>query len=102
MSLSLEALVCWSLRQSLRQYLLRLSKKASGHMVTTENENVGFEDKQIIALCDAIRREFPKATYTGKVTRHDNAWLPKLTEENAIHDDDMFLYEGLTNGKEMD
>jgi hypothetical protein len=54
---------------------------------------------EIIALRDSVRRAFPEVTYAGKVTRHDGAWLPELTEENAIHDDDMFLYEGLIGKK---
>jgi hypothetical protein len=69
------------------------------YMVSNENENAELEDERITALRDAIRRAFPEVTYTGKVTRHDGAWLPELTEENAIHDDDMFLYEGLTGKK---
>ena len=68
-------------------------------MIPNEDQNVPFEDQRIIALRDAVRRAFPEVTYTGKVTRHDGAWLPELTEENAIHDDDMFLYEGLTGKK---
>jgi hypothetical protein len=40
--------------------------------------------------------------FEGKITRHDGAWLPELTEENAIHDDDMFLYEALTGHKWSD
>ena len=57
------------------------------------------EDERLTALRDAIRRTFPEVTYTGKVTRHDGMWLPELTEENAIHDDDMFLYKGLIGKK---
>lgn len=68
-------------------------------MVSNEDERVGLEDKRTIALRDAIRRAFPESVYSGRVTRHDGAWLPDLTEENAIHDDDMFLYEGLTGKK---
>jgi hypothetical protein len=49
-------------------------------------------------LREAIRRSFPAEIYTGKVTPNDGEWLPELTEENAILDDDMFLYEGL-NGR---
>jgi len=68
-------------------------------MIRNENENVALEDKRIIALRDAVRRDFPDVTHAGKVTGHDGAWLPELTEENAIHDDDMLLYEGLIGKK---
>src|SRR3954453_2287094 len=37
----------------------------------------------------------PFITYDGKITTCDGAWLPELTEENAIYDDDMFVYEAL-------
>lgn len=50
---------------------------------------------RIADLRNALREAFPVVAYSGPVTRHDGAWLPALTEENAIHDDDMFLYEGL-------
>ncbi len=60
------------------------------------------DDKQVIALQDAIQRAFPAIPYTGKVTRCDGAWLPELTEENAIHDDDKFLFEALKNRKWTD
>jgi len=68
-------------------------------MIRNENENVALEDKRIIALRDAVRRDFPDVTHAGEVTRHDGAWRPELTEENAIHDDDMLLYEGLIGKK---
>ncbi len=60
------------------------------------------DDVRIIALQDAIQRAFPAIPYTGKVTRCDGAWLPELTEENAIHDDDKFLFEELKNRKWTD
>jgi len=56
-------------------------------------------NEQITTLRDSIRRAFPVVVYTGQVTHCDGAWLPQLTEENAIHDDDMFVYEGL-HGRE--
>ena len=55
-------------------------------------------DGRTAALREAIRRSFPAERYTGKVTPHDGEWLPELTEENAILDDHMFLYEAL-NGR---
>jgi hypothetical protein len=60
------------------------------------------DDERIIALQDAIQRAFPAIPYTGKVTRCDGAWLPELTEENAIHDDDKVLFEALKNRKWTD
>jgi hypothetical protein len=55
----------------------------------------GFEDERIKGLRDAVRRSFPVVAYEGKITTCDGAWLPELTEENAIHDDDMIVYEAL-------
>ena len=52
-------------------------------------------DQHLTDLQNAILRAFPDVVFEGKITRHDGAWLPELTEENAIHDDDMFLYEAL-------
>lgn len=52
--------------------------------------------KRIVALQDAIRHAFPAIPHAGKITCHDGAWLPELTDENAIHDDDMFVYEALS------
>ncbi len=60
------------------------------------------DNERIIALQDAIRHAFPAIPYTGKITRCDGAWLPELTEENAIHDDDKFLFEELNNRKWTD
>lgn len=57
------------------------------------------EDQQIATLRNAIEQAFPAATYTGPITRHDGAWLPELTEENALLDDDKFLYEALKDQK---
>lgn len=57
------------------------------------------ERPRIRALREAIRRSFPAVPYEGKVTPHDGEWLPELTEENAILDDDKFLYEGLKGRK---
>jgi hypothetical protein len=54
------------------------------------------EDEKTQVLRDAIRRSFPAVAYEGRITNCDGAWLPELTEENAIHDDDMFVYEALT------
>ena len=59
-------------------------------------------DERLTALRDSIVRVFPAIPYEGQVTHHDGAWLPELTEENAIHDDDMFLYEALLGRKWSD
>jgi hypothetical protein len=59
-------------------------------------------DDKTAALREAIRQAFPAMAYRGKITRHDGAWLPELTEENAIHDDDMFAYEALKDRKWTD
>jgi hypothetical protein len=67
-----------------------------------DHEKRGAEDGGIAALRDTIRRAFPTVTYTGKITRHDGVWLPELTEENAIHDDDKFVYEALQGRKWTD
>ncbi len=60
------------------------------------------ESGRIVTLSDAIRRTFPAVAYTGKITRHDGIWLPELTAENAIHDDDEFVYEALKDRKWTD
>lgn len=60
------------------------------------------DDQQLRDLKTAILRAFPDVVFEGKVTRHDRAWVPELTEENAIHDDDMFLYEALKGHKWRD
>lgn len=60
-----------------------------------EIEHMQQIENRIADLRNALRQAFPMVAYSGPVTRHDGAWLPALTEENAIHDDDMFLYEGL-------
>jgi hypothetical protein len=57
---------------------------------------------RVVALQGDILRAFPDVTYTGKVTRFDGAWLPDLTEENALLDDDKFLYEELYGRKWSD
>lgn len=59
-------------------------------------------DEHLTDLRNAILRVFPDVVFEGKITRHDGAWLPELTEENAIHDDDMFLYEALKGHKWSD
>src|SRR6267142_973174 len=59
-------------------------------------------DEHLTDLKNAILRAFPDVVFEGKITRHDGAWLPELTEENAIHDDDMFLYEALKGHKWSD
>ena len=59
-------------------------------------------DQHLSDLKSAILRAFPDVTFAGKITRHDGAWLPELTEENAIHDDDMLLYEALKGHKWSD
>jgi hypothetical protein len=59
-------------------------------------------DERLTALRDAIVRAFPSVPFQGQVTHHDGAWLPDLTEKNAIHDDDMFLYEALHGRKWSD
>jgi hypothetical protein len=51
-------------------------------------------DKRLAALRDSVPRVFPSVVYQGPVTRFDGAWLPELTEENAILDDKL-LYEAL-------
>lgn len=70
-------------------------------MCASSHDGVG-HDERVTALRDAIVRVFPAVPYTGKITCHDGAWLPELTEENVIHDDDMFLYEGLYGRKWTD
>ena len=52
-------------------------------------------DERMAALRDSVPRIFPPVVYQGPVTRFDGAWLQELTEENAILDDDKFLYEEL-------
>ncbi len=52
-------------------------------------------DERLAALRDSVPRVFPSFVYQGAVTRFDGEWLPELTEENAILDDDKFLYEEL-------
>lgn len=59
-------------------------------------------DKHLTDFKNAILCAFPDVVFEGKITRHDGAWLPELTEENAIHDDDMFLYETLKGHKWSD
>ena len=66
------------------------------------DERRGGEDNPIAGLKEAIRRAFPAVAYAGRITRHDGVWLPELTEENAIHDDDKFLYEALKDRKWTD
>lgn len=52
-------------------------------------------DERLAALRDSVPRVFPPVVYHGQVTLFDGAWLPELTEENAILDDDKLLYEAL-------
>jgi hypothetical protein len=59
-------------------------------------------DERLSALRDSIVRVFPSIPFEGQVTYHDGAWLPELTEKNAIHDDDKFLYEALSGRKWSD
>lgn len=59
-------------------------------------------DEHLNSLKNAILSAFPDVVFEGKITRHDGAWLPELTEDNAIHDDDMFLYEALKGHKWSD
>ncbi len=63
----------------------------------SSHESLGQEDERLAILRRAIRQAFPPVSYTGKITRCDGAWLPGMTEDNAIHDDDMFVYEALKN-----
>jgi hypothetical protein len=61
-------------------------------------ENVHANDgasERLAALRDSVPRIFPPVVYQGRVTRFDGEWLPELTEENALLDDDKFLYEAL-------
>jgi len=64
-----------------------------------KNEKQRGSDERLAALRELILRSFPAEPYTGKVTPNDGAWLPELTEENAILDDDKFLYEALNGRK---
>ena len=75
-------------------YRLKVIAKAL-HDMSADLEKREGEDERATTLRDAIRRAFPVVAYAGKITRHDGAWLPELTEENAIHDDDKFVYEAL-------
>jgi hypothetical protein len=59
-------------------------------------------DEQTSALRNAIQKAFPVVVYEGPITRSDGAWLPELTDENAIHDDDKFVYEALKDRKWTD
>lgn len=70
--------------------------------MSANNEELESDNQTIAPLRRAIQRAFPAERYTGCVTRHDGAWLPELTEENAIHDDDKFLYEALKGQKWTD
>ena len=63
--------------------------------MSIDSQQQGFEHERVRGLRDAIRRSFPVVLYVGKITNCDGAWLPELTEENAIHDDDKFVYEAL-------
>lgn len=63
--------------------------------MSNDLQEPGFEDERVEVLRDSTRRSFPVVAYEGKITTCDGAWLPELTEENAIHDDDMFVYEAL-------
>jgi hypothetical protein len=66
-------------------------------MNSTNDEPVGErENLKIVELAESVRRSFPAVRYLGKVTSHDGEWLPALTEENAILEDDRALYEGLS------
>lgn len=62
----------------------------------TDSQQQRFEEERITLLRNAIRRSFPVVAYEGRITNCDGAWLPELTEENAIHDDDKIVYEALT------
>jgi hypothetical protein len=68
---------------------------------STQNNAIA-NDEHLTALRNAILRAFPDVVYAGKITRHDGMWLPELTEENAIHDNDKFLYEALNGRKWSD
>jgi hypothetical protein len=63
--------------------------------MATDPQQQGFEDERVRVLRDAIRRSFPAVPHEGKVTDCDGVWLPELTEENAIHDDDKIVYEAV-------
>jgi hypothetical protein len=62
----------------------------------TDPREPGFEDERVRALRDAILNSFPGVAVEGKITNCDGAWLPRLTRENAIHEDDKLVYEALT------
>ena len=67
-------------------------------MSSTNNKPAAHEDESISELIESMRRSFPAMRYTGKVTPHDGEWLPELTEDTAILEDDKLLYDGL-NGR---
>jgi hypothetical protein len=52
-------------------------------------------DEQIILLRESIRRSFPARVYTGDITPNDGIVAFELTEDQAILDDDQFLYRAL-------
>lgn len=79
----------------------RILKREIDYMSADKEELKRVNDK-ISHLRMAIQRAFPAVPYTGSITRHDGAWLPELTEENAIHDDDEFLCEALKGRKWTD
>jgi hypothetical protein len=64
--------------------------------MATDSQPQGFDADRVMVLRQAIVRSFPIVEHQGKITNCDGAWLPELSEENAIHDDDMFVYEALT------
>ena len=56
------------------------------------------DNEKVVALREAILRSFPAREHKGKITEVDGEWLPELTEENEILDDEKFLYEAV-NGR---
>jgi hypothetical protein len=70
--------------------------------MSSNSPTVKGRDERLTALRSAILSAFPDFVYEGKITRHDGEWLPELTEENAIHDDDKLLYEALNGHKWSD
>ncbi len=57
------------------------------------NRQSGAEDKRLTELRHAIRAAFPVVAFQGQITNHDRPWSPDLTADEAIHDDDMLVYE---------
>jgi len=64
-----------------------------------KSDQAGGVNEQISRLRESIRRAFPAEPYVGKVTEYDDELSSELREDQAILDEDQYLFRALKGAK---